>query len=228
MPAVHLNRFAMNDVSSREEEFYARFERFKARMRELRGLRVNQFLSLLDHNQQRKVLLIEKEVEEFVRKFAYGGGLSPLIQESILVAFNSDQVMRKRIELRSAGKGSGPGVATIRSREASQPSIGQPRSTAASPLAAGSSSVEDRGSGGNGSKSTGFFTPTSSEISRQACDLMGGRRISDQSLNALQQAISRKLRGNGNGGAPAGGRQVKLSLTNSGKVSILVDEEAGR
>jgi len=193
----------MNDISAREEEFHARFERFKARMRELRGLRINQFLGLLDHNQQRKVLLIEKEVEEFVRKFAYGGGLSPLLQENILTSFNSDQVMRRRIELRESGgsrkSGGGPR---------------RPQATQPAPVPA---------EGDNG-RNTGFFDPTSAEISRRASDLMGGKRISNQSLAVLQQAIARKLGDNGNGGPPANGRKVKLALTPAGKVSILVDE----
>lgn len=218
----------MNEISSREEEFHARFDRFKARMRELRGLRVNQFLGLLDHNQQRKVLLIEKEVEEFVRKFAYGGGLSALLQESILVAFNSDQVMRKRIELQSQGKATGPGVATIQTRAARQSSDGTLRTGAPSPASAVTSSGHHQGNGGNGAKSTSFFAPTVSEISRQASSLMGGKQISDRSISALQQAISRKLGGNGNGGPSVSDRQVKLSLTSSGKVSIHLDEELGR
>ena len=214
----------MNDISSREEEFYPRYERFKARMRELRGLRVNQFMGLLDRNQQRKVLLIEKEVEEFVRKFAYGGGLSPLLQEGILTAFNSDQVMRRRIELQSADAGPG-GLASIQAREARKAElIGGAPPGQSKPSAAGAGN----GNGGNGARSTGFFTPTMAEISRQACTLMGGKRITDQSLSALQKAISRKLGGNGNGGDPVASRQVKLSLTSAGKVSILVDEEAGR
>jgi hypothetical protein len=218
----------MNDISSREEEFHSRFERFKARMRELRGLRVNQFLGLLDHNQQRKVLLIEKEVEEFVRKFAYGGGLSPLLQESILVAFNSDQVMRKRIELQSQGKATGPGVATVQTRAARQSSGGSPKPVAVSPATAVTASVNRPGNGGNGAKSTGYFEPTTSEISRQASRLMGGKQISNRSIDALQQAISRKLGGNGNGGPSAAARQVRLSLSSAGKVSIQVDHEAGR
>jgi hypothetical protein len=210
----------MNDISSREEEFSARFERFKARMRELRGLRVNQFLGLLDHSQQKKVLLIEKEVEEFVRKFAYGGGLSSLLQESILTAFNSDQVMRRRIELQ--GPGSSSGITAMQAREARKAELtGSPGGKpAATPPSAGNGGDN----GGNGARSTGYFTPTSAEISRQACTLMGGKKITDQSLSALQHAISRKLGNNGNGGGPAAGRQVKLSLTSTGKVSILVDE----
>ncbi len=198
----------MNDISSREEEFFARFERFKARMRELRGLRVNQFLGLLDRNQQRKVQLIEKEVEEFVRKFAYGGGLSPLLQESILVAFNSDQVMRKRIELQSQGKTTGPGVATTRTR-AVQRNAGDKHPPGTASVGRGPVAAAD--------KSTGFFRPTTEEITRQARQLMGGKRITDRSLNTLRQAITRKLESNGNS-------RVKLALTAAGKVSILVDE----
>jgi hypothetical protein len=206
----------MNDVSSREEEFYPRYERFKARMRELRGLRVNQYLGLLDPNQQRKVQLIEKEVEEFVRKFAYGGGLSPLIQESILVTFNSDVVMRKRIELRGPGAGGVAGRATLEARanrgveERAPSSAGRP----------------DNGNG-NGSRSTPAFIPTPDEISRQASRLMGGKRVSSRSISVLQEAIARKLQanGNGNGGGqcPVQARQVRLALTDSGKVTILID-----
>jgi hypothetical protein len=190
---------SMNDVSAREEEFHARYERFKARMRELRGLRVNQFLGLLETNQQRKVMLIEKEVEEFVRKFAYGGGLSPLLQENILVTFNSDQVLRKRIELQESRNGSGSAAGASRSRGDGGAPAPQPE---------------------NGNGKAGFFDPTPAEISRQASRLMGGKRVSDQSLAVLQKAIVRKLGGNGNGN----GRRVKLELTRAGKVSILVDD----
>ncbi len=204
----------MNDISSREEEFLPRFERFKARMRELRGLRVNQFMGLLDQNQQRKVLLIEKEVEEFVRKFAYGGGLSPLLQEGILTAFNSDQVMRRRIELQSSGASRGSRVDSVVTQGARI--AADPR-----PAAVGRSAAGAKG-GGNGTRSTGFFNPTPAEISRQASSLMGGKRVSDQSLSALQNAISRKLGGNGSG--PVQGKQVQLALTSAGKVTIKVDE----
>lgn len=182
-------------------------------MRELRGLRVNQFMGLLDQNQQRKVLLIEREVEEFVRKFAYGGGLSPLLQEGILTAFNSDQVMRRRIELQSADSSRSSRVAAVQARGAG--SANDP-----GPGAAGTSGTRAE-AGGNGARSTGFFIPTTVEISRQASSLMGGKRVSDQSISALQKAISRKLGGNGNGTAP--GKQVKLALTSAGKVTILVD-----
>jgi hypothetical protein len=204
----------MNDISSREEEFFPRFERFKARMRELRGLRVNQFMGLLDQNQQRKVLLIEKEVEEFVRKFAYGGGLSPLLQEGILTAFNSDQVMRRRIELQSSGISRGSGMAPVVTQ-------GTRSEADPGPGAAGRSDAGAE-SGGNGARSTGFFNPTPTEISRQATSLMGGKRVSDQSLAALQQAISRKLGGNGSG--PGSGKQVMLALTGTGKVAIKVGD----
>jgi len=205
----------MNDVSSREEEFHPRYERFKARMRELRGLRVNQFLGLLDHNQQRKVLLIEKEVEEFVRKFAYGSGVSPLIQENILVTFNSDQVMRKRIELQGPGAGQVAGRATLQARESRG---GED---------AGPAPASEPGNG-TGAHATPSFIPTPDEISRQASNLMGGKRVSDRSISVLQQAITRKLRangnGNGNGQSPVQARQVRLALTDAGKVTILVDE----
>lgn len=211
----------MNDVSSREEEFYPRYERFKARMRELRGLRVNQYLGLLDPNQQRKVQLIEKEVEEFVRKFAYGGGLSPLIQENILVTFNSDVVMRKRIELRGPGATGIAGRATLEAR--ANRDVDDQASSAGQ--AAGRS---DSGNGnGTGSRTTPSFVPTPDEISRQASRLMGGRRVSDRSISVLREAIARKLQasGNGDGGgqSPVQARHVRLALNDAGRVSILVD-----
>ena len=150
-----LNRYAheKEELSSREEEFHARFERFKARMRELRGLRVNQFMGLLDHTQQRKVLLIVKEVEEFVRKFAYGGGLSPLIQENILTAFNSDQVMRRRIELQSGESGSA-GVAAIQAREARKATI-LGKALPEKPAPAAPAGGNGNGNGGDGAQDTG-------------------------------------------------------------------------
>jgi hypothetical protein len=95
----------MNDISARDEEFYTRYERFRVRVRELRGLRVNQFLAILDKEQKRRVVLIEKEVEDFVRKYAYSPAINPAMQESILVLYNSDIIMRRRIEQRIGSPG---------------------------------------------------------------------------------------------------------------------------
>ena len=225
----------MNDVSARDEEFYTRYERFRVRVRELRGLRVNQFLGILDKEQQRRVVLIEKELEDFVRKYGYSPAVNPAMQESILVLYNSDIIMRRRIEQRIGTRGErAPLDAPRGSRRRGGRRVDDTPDPPDNGSAGGASPLSPDGpapNGGPGERCTGFFLPTEEQVREQTSLLMGGRRISGRSLETLCQALRRRLGEDPGASAKAGtppvAKMVRLRLTDAGKVSIEVANGRG-